>query len=484
MRWRPLALVERQWESEREYADPLRDVHVEVAFTSPTGTRMELPAFWKGGRLWGVRADLDAPGRWLYRVTASVRGDRGLHERRGQCNVEASAGPPLGRGLVPCRGHFALADGTPWAWLGDGAWDGLSASTDEDWARYLAVRRQQGFTAVQALLLPRHGSRAARWALGQGGPGTPNPEFFARLDLRVEQVVRHGLVPVLGLLPASSLEDAGNALDEASAVLLARYLLARYAAFHPVWLLAVGAELSGAGADRWRRVGHGVFAGQDLGPASILPRPGQLPDGRLLEADWLSFAAVDLDVGRAAELGRARRALCGPKPIVNLQSSPATPCADGSVTRRLWSSLLGLSAAGAGLTHPAVAAWRENGEGQEATWYRGLESAGSRTVSHLANWWARCPGYRLQPWERGAQPQSASPPGDILLAQTPDGAQRVALVPAGAPVPSWMDSPEYTGLWLDPASGAWWRPPARSRDPATRDRVLWSWLGRSRALVL
>ena len=55
--------------------------------------------------------------------------------------------------LAPNGRHF-LRDGRPFFYLADTVWATFSNVTLEEWARYLAVRRTQGFTALQISILP------------------------------------------------------------------------------------------------------------------------------------------------------------------------------------------------------------------------------------------------------------------------------------------------------------------------------------------
>ena len=70
-------------------------------------------------------------------------------------------------------------------------------SKAEDWERYLAVRKEQGFTAIQCVLTnwrsfpaDTHGETAftGRESI------KINPRFFQRLDEKVAAINRHGLV--------------------------------------------------------------------------------------------------------------------------------------------------------------------------------------------------------------------------------------------------------------------------------------------------
>ena len=52
-------------------------------------------------------------------------------------------------------GRRFVRDGVPFFWLGDTVWSAFTNATEEEWAEYLAVRREQGFNVLQINTLPQ-----------------------------------------------------------------------------------------------------------------------------------------------------------------------------------------------------------------------------------------------------------------------------------------------------------------------------------------
>src|SRR5690606_29812541 len=113
--------------------------------------------FWDGGRIWRFRVDADEPGVWAYLLKTFDGSQRGWLGSHSEFRIQAYAGSnPLYRHgpLRVSQGgtHFIHRDGTPFFWLADTAWNGLLKADPADWNRYLACRREQGFTAVQCVM--------------------------------------------------------------------------------------------------------------------------------------------------------------------------------------------------------------------------------------------------------------------------------------------------------------------------------------------
>src|SRR5690606_28021313 len=91
---------------------------------------------------------------------------------------------------------------------------------------------------------------------------TIHPEFFDRLDQRVDAINDAGLIaaPVM-LWALGERNEVPGRLPEDQAIRLARYIKARYGAHHDIWILAGDENFSGERGERWRRIGRGVFDG-------------------------------------------------------------------------------------------------------------------------------------------------------------------------------------------------------------------------------
>ena len=101
------------------------------ACTEPGGRSVRVPAFWAGGRIWKVRYASPIVGRHTFRTQSSDPRDSGLHGVIGAVKIEPYNGEhPLykhGRLRVSKDRRFLEhADGTPFFWLGDTWWMGLT----------------------------------------------------------------------------------------------------------------------------------------------------------------------------------------------------------------------------------------------------------------------------------------------------------------------------------------------------------------------
>ena len=135
-----------------------------------------------------------------------------------------------------------------------------------DWKDYLEVRASQGFTAVQ--WVATHWRGAPDDANGEKPfSGTEkisiNPDYFKRLDQRVEMINRAGLVSVPVLFWAIDGEaNPVHSLPDDQAILLGRYMAARWGGVCGAWILAGDGDYTGDRAARWKKSGR-AFSGID-----------------------------------------------------------------------------------------------------------------------------------------------------------------------------------------------------------------------------
>jgi len=280
----------------QEYADPLRDVRVEVEFQGPKRTQVRVPAFWDGGRTWRVRFSPERAGSWKFRVLASgftpTEGSFRAREYKGPNLLLRCGAPRLSRN----RRYFVLGDGTPWFWLADTAWNGALLSTDLEWREYLANRAAKNFTAVQFVLTQWRAGRQdelGQVAFTTGARLAVNPLFFQRMDKKFAAVAEKGLVaaPVLlWALTSKDNESPGVALSEEDASALAGYMVARYGAMPVVWILGGDGDYRGKNAERWKKIGRTVFPeGRPRRLVTMHPRGMQDPWPEFQDEPWLDF---------------------------------------------------------------------------------------------------------------------------------------------------------------------------------------------------
>jgi hypothetical protein len=120
--------------------------------------------------------------------------------------------PSVARPLPPIRVHadghsLETADGRPFFWLGDTAWELIHHTTREEASYYLHTRSLQGFTVIQTVVLSEFNGITEPSALGlkpliDNDPRKPNPAYFNRIVEIVDEAAANGLyvalVPIWG----------------------------------------------------------------------------------------------------------------------------------------------------------------------------------------------------------------------------------------------------------------------------------------------
>ncbi len=120
------------------------------------------------------------------------------------CSTFAAAGPLPQLKVSENRRFLVTADGRPFFWLGDTAWELFHRATREEAERYLKRRAEQRFTVIQAVALAEFDGLTAPNAYGHlplrsSDPTQPIEEYFAHVDWVVAKANELGLY--VGLLP-------------------------------------------------------------------------------------------------------------------------------------------------------------------------------------------------------------------------------------------------------------------------------------------
>src|SRR5687768_13660078 len=100
--------------------------------------------------------------------------------------------------------YLQTADGKPFFWLGDTAWELFHRLTREEAERYLRNRAEKGFTVIQAVVLAElnglHDPNPyGHTPLENDDPSRPNEEYFRHVDWIVGKAEALGLT--VGMLP-------------------------------------------------------------------------------------------------------------------------------------------------------------------------------------------------------------------------------------------------------------------------------------------
>ncbi len=77
------------------------------------------------------------------------------------------------------------------------AWNGAMKSTDEEWKTYLTHRRDHNYNTIQIITTQFRGldkNAEGLVAFDGGAEITINPEFFKRMDKKIDEINSYGLL--------------------------------------------------------------------------------------------------------------------------------------------------------------------------------------------------------------------------------------------------------------------------------------------------
>ncbi len=486
-RW---GVYEATLESAADHPGSLHDATVSVEVTGPGGARRLREAFWDGGRTWRLRICPDCPGRWKWRT--ACRQDAGLDARAGSFDCVAYTGdnPLYAHGPVRVADdgrHLAHADGTPWFWLADTAWNGALRGRDADWDKYLEDRCSKGFTAVQFVSTQwraARGDRDGRKAYLGKGTIDVDPAFFRRMDERLRAVVERGLVPapvMFWALHVNPEMSPAASLSTDQLVALGRYMLARWGAYPVVWFLGGDGDYRGRKAARWREIGRTLFGESPDRPVTMHPMGQTWVGDEFRTEPWLAFHGYQSGHGDSDE--HLRWQVEGPpaaewgkrpvRPVINLEPNyeghvgyqHRTVHDAHAVRRALWWSLLVHPPAGVTYGHHGIWAWQDEAKpplnhphsGVAPPWHEAMKAPGSEGVKHLKAFFAGLQWWRLRPAPEllAEQPGATDVRRFIAAARADDGSFAVVYTPEPGAIALKADAVPSDGKarWFDPRTG-------------------------------
>lgn len=426
---------EQAFESAVNYGNAAQEASLTATFTAPDGRKLKVPGFWDGGAAWKIRFVPTQSGQWSFETTSSDASNKGLHQQKGSFTVTAATGSSRFAAHGPIRvAHdgrfFEHADGTPYFWLADTAWNGPLLSTDADWSFYVRERAAQKFTAAQFVATQfraaPNGDLNKLTAYTGKEKITLNPAFFQRLDQRVEALNEAGLLAVPVLLWAigaggNPAVNPGHSLPDDQAILLARYMVARWGGNSVAWILGGDGDYRGDKAARWQKIGRAIFDDIDHAPVTMHPGGMQWVWKEFIEEKWYSF--VGYQSGHGDDDKTWKWITEGPltedwaklphKPIVNLEPpyenhvayQSKKPHTAANVRRAMYWSLL--SAPTAGITYGGHGVWGWDdgtteptdhpGTGKPMPWKQALNMPAAKEMAHLAEFFQSIDFWRLRP---------------------------------------------------------------------------------------
>lgn len=462
---------EHAFRSTGNYENPFQTIDLVVTFTSPTGEKRTVPAFWDGGTTWKVRFSPNEMGKWQFESRCNDTSNLGLHQVRGSfvCLTAVGATPFKKHGPVQVsrdKRHLAHEDGTPFFFVGDTAWNGPLLSSDADWNIYIWERVRQRFNAVQWVTTQwraaPNGDREGRKAYTGKDKISINPEFFQRLDEKVITMNQAGLLSVPVLLWANGggahpEVNPGISLPEGQATKLARYMVARWQADDVLWILPGDGDYRGPRADKWKRIGRGVFSDISHAPVSLHPGGMQWVMDAFDKETWVDINGYQS--GHTDSDNNLRWIHSGPassgwktnevRPSISLEAPYEYHYAGGTqqrmsdfvVRRAHWWSIL--NAPPAGITYGAHGVWGwDDGTtypvdhpntGVPLHWKEALDLPGAQQMRYLADFFNSTQWWRLRPAQQALaeQPGANDPKSFISCARSDAKDLFVSYIPAG-----------------------------------------------------
>lgn len=503
-----------QWTlmSSQDYDNPLQEAELSARFTAPSGRVAHAYGFWDGGRTWKVRFAPDEPGVWRLETCPANPGNSGLVLDETFTCTEAE-GDTIFQQHGPIRVsenrlYFEHADGTPFLWLADTARNGSLLATSEDWTSYLETRRRQGFSAVQWVatqwLASPKGDHAGRMAYEGSDQIRLNLDFFRALEAKHDALTVAGLLSVPVMLWAANwnaeatLNNPGATLPENQAILLARYMLARWGADPVTWCLPGDGPYQGEQAERWQRIGRAVFGEVNHAPVTLHPS-GQQWIGNFKREPWLDYLGYQSGHGDGDTY--ARWLLEGPParqwqdtplhPVINLEPpyenhvayQSRMPFSGHATRKRLYWSLFVHPTAGVTYGGHGVWGWDDGSgpptahpdSGTPLPWQQALMMPAAEQVQYLRAALEQLQWWQLRPVPELLAEQPARGKSDhyLVAACNEVGDEAVVYAPENTVV-KLRASRLASGLeahWLEPSTGRYQKAMCNMEDDIMEDDI-------------
>ena len=397
--------------------------------------------------------------------------------------LRAAAAPPP---LKVSENHrfLATADGEPFFYLGDTAWELFHRLNREDAERYLTRRAAQGFNVIQACVLAEFGGLTIPNAYGHlplrnNDPSQPEEAYFKDVDWVVDKAESLGLY--VGMLPTwgdkvnKRWGQGPEIFTSQNARVYGEFLGKRYREKPIIWILGGDRPVeTEAQLAVWRAMAEGIRKGD--GGAHLMtfhPMGGRSSSERLQGENWLDFNTLQSGHGARdiAVWGMIwNDYLKTPaKPVLNgepnYEDHPINWVAENGYfndfdvrKQAYWSVFAGAC----GHTYGCHDIWQFFESGREPVsharteWRRAMRLPGASQMRHLATllesrpYLSRVPDQSLlkSPEGIGADHRQAT--------RDEAGSYAFVYIPDGAPVTidmSKLAGPSVQAWWFDPRDG-------------------------------
>jgi hypothetical protein len=476
------------FQSSKTYDNPIYDVKdFKITFTAPSGRNRIVRGFWDGGTDWKVRFMPDETGNWSWKTECSDKENSGLHNQSGtfDCITNKSNELLFQKGAIrhePGKYYLSYSDGTPFFWLACTAWNGALKSTDEEWEYYLNHRKKNHYNTIQLVTTEWRGAdKNAEGLTAIEGAGyiRIHPEFFKRIDQKIDEANAKGLLVspvVLWALPTGQGRhlSPGYTLPLEEAVLLAKYIVARYQGNQVVWTLGGDGKYYDDQEVKWREIGRRVFNDTDHAPVTLHPHGSSWVGDNYDQEDWYNLMGYQsshnngervvnwINKGPMAEMWSKLK----PMPYINME--PNYEEIGFRITAKdvrnasYWSIF---ATPVAGVTYGANGIWpwlaegekilNHNDKGGVTGWRKSLDFPGSIQMSYLSEFIQKMEWWNLFP----ANEILAEQPGDsvfnhwISVVKSADDKTIVAYIPGKTDVKLFNPKGiKYTAQWFNPVT--------------------------------
>lgn len=387
--------------------------------------------------------------------------------------------------VAPTCRHLVRADGSPFFWLGDTAWELFHLLDREEAEFYLYTRATQGFTVTQAVALAEFEGLNRPNAYGHlplqdNDPTRPVEAYFQHVDWIVRRANAHGLT--VGFVPTWG--DKWNCMwgcgpeifTPANAEIFGEFLGRRYHDADLVWILG-GDRPVKTEAHRaiLRAMAAGLARGDGGSHLMTLHPNGHCQSGDYVhDESWLDFNMIqsghgEKDIANWAMLEKdARRTPA--KPYME-----AEPCYENHPVRNradqgwfdAWDARKlcwwGLLAGGCGHTYGCHDIWgfhdpvrKRRFADPRSAWWEALHFPGANQMRHARGLLLSRPLLKLIPDQQLIAGDAGAGADHIQAARADDGSYAYLYSASGRPIAVAVERLAGATLraeWLDPRSG-------------------------------
>lgn len=474
------------------YENPVQDLlSMKINFYSPSGRSKTIHAFWDGENVWKARFMPDEEGIWKFETICSDKKNTGLNDQKGTftCRRYDDTREIIKHGTVihPAGTYYLThSDGTPFFYMACTAWNGALKSTDSEWDMYLKNRVKNNYTAIQFVTTQwRGGDKNSLGQVAFEGSGRIriNPNFFRLMDQKIDRINDHGLVAAPVILWALQVSKGrelspGYYLPDDQAVILARYIVARYGANHVIWLLGGDGFYTGQYEQRWKTIGRSVFDGTHQGIVTLHPC-GRSWTGELYRDEkWLDIIGYQSshsnEAGTVNWINRgpvaSQWSWLPPRPVINLEPNYEEiyfKITDRDVRNAAYWSIF--AAPVSGLTYGANGIWPWLRPGEQilnhndvpgtSPWFKSIDFPGSVQMGYLVEFIRRFKWWDLFP----APDLLVEQPGDdtynhyVSVVKSSDNKTIIAYLPVGLSIRIRKPTDiKYRVRWFDPSNNEYY----------------------------